>query len=255
MLEGMKIQNAVTRLALRPTVLGLAMGLAAFTLAGCGSSVAPSWSFAAPSTAAPAAATDQPAQAVAARQAVAAGVAGTPASTNGSALPPVAAAGPSITRLDLTIVTGNMIGRTEYPAYVPSDFTLPAHSTVVITVTNFDDATALPKGSETYAKASGLVGGTFSVTPIDLKDPNGSAGPTQTLASLDPAAVSHTFTIAALGINVPIAAHARVTFTITTGAPGTFSWRCMDPCGAGPAGWGTAMAANRGYMEGTLTVA
>ena len=30
----------------------------------------------------------------------------------------------------------------------------------------------------------------------------------------DPAAVSHTFTIEALGTNVPIPAHARVTFTI-----------------------------------------
>jgi hypothetical protein len=260
MLGDMKHQLAATRPALRPTVLGLFIGLAAFTLAGCGSSAAPSWSFATAPTAAPVAVGSQPGPAVAARQAAArpagaAGAAGSSTSTNNSALPPAPASAPSVTRLDLTIVTGTMIGKTEYPAYVPSDFTLPAHSTVVVTITNFDDATALPKGAETYAKASGLVGGTFTVTPIDLKDPNGSAGPPQTVSSIDPAAVSHTFTIAALGINVPIAAHARVTFTITTGAPGTFTWRCMDPCGAGPAGWGTAMAANRGYMEGTLTVA
>jgi heme/copper-type cytochrome/quinol oxidase subunit 2 len=67
--------------------------------------------------------------------------------------------------------------------------------------------------------------------------------------------VWHTFTIPALGINVPIAAHARVIFTIHTGAAGTFTWRCFDPCGAGSNGWGTAMAAMRGFMEGTLTVA
>jgi hypothetical protein len=157
--------------------------------------------------------------------------------------------------LNLTIVTGDMIGRTEYPAYIPSDMVLPANSTVVVTVTNFDDATPLPKGSEIYARAQGIVGGTFSVTPIDPKDPNGAAGPTRILSSLDPADVSHTLTVPGLGLNVPIAPHARVTFTIHTGAPGTYTWHCMDPCGAGTSGWGTAMATRRGYMEGRFTVA
>ena len=77
----------------------------------------------------------------------------------------------------------------------------------------------------------------------------------KTFSALDPAIVSHTLTIAALGINIPIPAHSRTTFTIHTGGAGTFAWRCMDPCGADPAGWGTAMAAKSGFMEGTLTVA
>lgn len=246
----------MTRFAARPTVLGLFVGLAAFSLAGCASGAAPAWSFPPAPAAVPAAAQGQAAEAQqAAAHPAAAQNPGSANSAYSAPRPPAAASAPSITRLDLTIVTGDMIGKTEYPAYVPSDFTLPAYSTVVITVTNFDDATALPKGSESYAQASGLVGGTFTTTPINLKNPNGSAGQSQTLSALDPAAVSHTFTIPALGINVPIAAHARETFTITTGAPGTFAWRCMDPCGAGPVGWGTAMAARRNYMEGTLTVA
>jgi hypothetical protein len=249
----------MTRFASRPIALGLLVGLAAFSLAGCGSAAAPSWSFA-PAAAVPAAApTAAQAQAPVAQQAAAhpaaAKVPGTGGAADAAPLPPTTGTAPAATRLDLTIVTGDMIGKTEYPAYVPSDFTLPAYSTVIVTITNFDDATALPKGSESYATASGLVGGTFTVTPINLKDPNGAAGPTKTLSSLDPATVSHTFTLPGLGINVPIAAHARETFTIRTGAPGTFAWRCMDPCGAGTAGWGTAMAATRGYMEGTLTVA
>jgi hypothetical protein len=70
-----------------------------------------------------------------------------------------------------------------------------------------------------------------------------------------PQGVSHTFTILALGINVPLAAHARTSFTIHTGAPGKYAWRCFDPCGADPMGWGTAMAARSGFMEGTVTVA
>jgi len=163
-------------------------------------------------------------------------------------------AGGPISRLDLSIVTGDMIGHTEYPAFVPSDFTLPANSTVIVMVTNFDDATPLPKGSEQYAKVIGTLGGVATVTPIRAGDPNGSAGNPKSVTSLKPTDVSHTFTIPALGINVPIAPHARVVFAIHTGAPGHYYWRCFDPCGADPMGWGTAMAARRGFMEGTLTV-
>lgn len=57
----------------------------------------------------------------------------------------------------------------------------------------------------------------------------------------------------ALGINGPIAANARTTFVLHTGAPGTYTWRCLDPCGTGPSGWGGPMS-TPGYMEGTLTV-
>ena len=81
---------------------------------------------------------------------------------------------------------------------------------------------------------------------------NESAGTTQILAALDPATVSRTFTVATLGINVLIPAHARVTYAIHTGAAGTFAWRCYDPCGVDPMGWGTAMAAKSGLMEGAL---
>ena len=142
------------------------------------------------------------------------------------------------TRLDLTIVTGDMIGHTEFPAYVPSDFTLPAFSTVVVTITNFDNATPLPANARIYASATGIVGGTFTETPFKAAYPNRAAGATRTLTALNPADVSHTFTIPALGINVPLAAFARTTFTIHTGAPGAFAWRCMDPCGTGPTGVG-----------------
>ena len=155
----------------------------------------------------------------------------------------------------LTIVTGEMIGTKDYPAYIPSSFVLPAYSTVVVTVTDFDTATPLPAALQVYAHAQGIVGDAFTVTPIDPKTPNAAAGPTTTHTSLDPADVAHTLTAPGLGLNVPIAALSRVTFTIRTGAPGTYTWHCMDPCGSGPTGWGGAMAAQSGYMEGTITVA
>lgn len=225
-----------------------ALGLfAALAVGACaGSAQAPSWTFP------PAAVATASAAAPAAEAPAAVALAAPAGAPNGA---PVNAGGSGVvTRLDLTIVTGGMIGHTEFPAYVPSDFSLPANSTVVVTITNFDDATPLAKGTENFAKVSGTVGGTMTTTPIKAAYPNGSAGTSQTLAALDPAAVAHTFTIAALGINVPIPAMSRTTFTIHTGAPGTYAWRCMDPCGAGATGWGTAMSAMRGFMEGTLTV-
>ncbi len=155
----------------------------------------------------------------------------------------------------LTIVTGGMIGNKDYPAFIPSSFVLPAYSTVVVTVTDFDSATPLPAALQVYAHAQGIVGDTFTVTPIDPKTPNATVGPTTTRTSLDPADVAHTLTAPGLGLNVPIAALSRVTFTIRTGAPGTYTWHCMDPCGSGSTGWGGAMAAQSGYMEGTITVA
>ncbi len=245
-----------------PAVVLVAAAMAV-SAAAC-SSEAPNWSFAP----APPAAASAPTQAAAAVPATAAAAA---APSAAAASPTAARAGanaammlPDSTdapgtaaaaapyRLDLTIVTGDMIGKTEYPAYVPSHLVLPAHSTVVVTITNFDDATPLPKGFEKYAQASGI-DGSITVEPIDVTNPNGARGKAAHVTRLSPADVSHTFTIDALGINVPIAAHARVSFVIQTGAAGVYTFRCYDPCGAGAVGWGTAMATET-YMEGTITI-
>jgi len=228
-----------------------ALGLfTAFAVGACaGSAQAPTWTFppvAPPTAAAAVPASASPVPAGGAQAAAAGAPNGAPVNDSGSGV---------VSQLDLTIVTGDMIGHTEFPAYIPSDFTLPANSTVVVTITNFDDATPLPKDAEVYATVSGTVGGTMTTAAIKAPYPNRPTGPEQTLSGLDPAAVAHTFTIPALGINVPIPAMSRTTFTIHTGAPGTYTWRCMDPCGAGATGWGTAMSARSGFMEGTLTVA
>lgn len=223
---------------------GLAVvALAGLALAGCaGSGTAANW-------------TSVPPVSPAAASTAAAAASTPPAATTPPAAQLALAAAHAPVTASLVIVTGEMIGKKDWPAYIPSQLTLPAYSTVVVTITNFDDATPLPKGSERYAQVSGTVDGTMVVTPIDPKDPNGSAGPTQRLTGLDPTQVAHTFTVPALGINVPVAAHARVSFTIRTGAPGTYLFRCFDPCGTGSSGWSGPMSAAAGYMEGTITVA
>ena len=223
--------------------LGGAVALAA---GGCsGANAAAGWVYAPPAAAA------QPAASTLAPTAAASALAPTaPTAPTAS----VSASASASASLNITILSDAMTGKAGWPVFVPSDFTLPANSTVIVTVTNFDGATALPKGSDLYAKAAGIVGGTFTVTPIKAGDPNGTAGPTTSVSALDPTQVSHTFTISALGINVPLAPGARTTFTLHTGAPGTYAWRCLDPCGTGPSGWGGPMAATSGYMQGTLTV-
>lgn len=154
--------------------------------------------------------------------------------------------------LYLTIATPNMLGTDDMPAYIPAFPSIPANSRVRVEIVNFDDATPLTGALEQFANVKGTVGGSIRVETLDEKNPNATTA-SQTLTALDPQNVSHTFTVAKLGINIPVAAKARTTFEIQTGAPGVYDWRCNDPCGQGNGGWGGAMAA-AGYMMGKLTL-
>ncbi len=154
--------------------------------------------------------------------------------------------------LYLTIATPSMLGTDNMPAYLPANPSIPAHSQVRVEIINFDDATPLTGALEQFAKVTGTVGGSIKVAALDEKNPNAETA-SQTVTALDPQDVSHTFTVAKLGINIPVAAKARTIFEIQTGAPGVYDWRCNDPCGQGEGGWGGAMAA-AGYMLGKLTV-
>ena len=154
--------------------------------------------------------------------------------------------------LYLTIATPSMLGTDDMPAYIPAFPSIPAYSRVRVEIVNFDDATPLIGALEQFANVKGTVGGTIQVAALDAKDPNATAS-SQTLTALDPQNVSHTFTVAKLGINIPVAAKARTIFEIQTGAAGVYDWRCNDPCGQGDGGWGGAMAA-AGYMMGKLTL-
>ena len=154
--------------------------------------------------------------------------------------------------LYLTIATPDMLGTDDMPAYLPAFPTIPAHTRARVEIVNFDDATPLTGALEQFAKVKGTVGGSIQVEALDEKNPNAITA-SQTVTALDLQNVSHTFTVAKLGINIPVAAKARTIFEIQTGAPGVYDWRCNDPCGQGNGGWGGAMAA-AGYMMGKLTL-
>jgi hypothetical protein len=159
--------------------------------------------------------------------------------------------GAASTTVYLTIVTPAQTGKDNYPAYIPSDVTIPAHSKVTFVITNFDDAT--PLMSPLLANVTGTVANSMSVTPIDPSDPN-APGEATTVSKVNPQDIGHTFTASTLGnLNIPVPGHSRVSFTVETGAPGTFDWNCFDPCGTGADGTSGPMI-TPGYMRGTITV-
>ncbi|MHB8606629.1 MAG: hypothetical protein ACYDCK_15405 [Thermoplasmatota archaeon] len=141
---------------------------------------------------------------------------------------PVTAAGsatsattPARDYLYLTIEADPVSG---FDTYLPSNFTVPAHEPIVVTITNYDDG-ANPVSAE-RAQVRGTLGGVMTV-----------GGDNVTHLASD--GVSHTFTIDGVPggeINVPIppatdATHPeRVTFTIEFGAAGTYTWMCYAPC-------------------------
>ena len=183
--------------------------------------------------------------------ALAAGGALTACSSNSSASNTTTAPPPVTVHVATVVMTGGMIKHSGWPIYQPSDFTVPKGATVDMTIYNYDNGTApLPSSMAMYAKATGV---------SDLTEGG------QTVTTVAAAQVSHTWTVPQLGINVPLgvapAAAANgakqplvVTFSFKATKSGTFTWKCMAPCGSGSDGMSGAMA-TMGSMEGQLTVA
>jgi heme/copper-type cytochrome/quinol oxidase subunit 2 len=165
------------------------------------------------------------------------------------AVTPVAHAA-AITRhvqANLDIVINQRGMQQDWPAYSPGKLVLPANSLVTLTVRDYDMGdTPLPKGSP-FTTVQGIVGGVAYA--------DGHA-----YTALAPDKIAHTFTMPQLNINVPLPGdtatgkpYGVVTFTFRTGAPGTYYFRCMDPCGTGSNGWQGPML-TKGYMLGFLTI-
>jgi hypothetical protein len=135
---------------------------------------------------------------------------------------------------------------------------VPAHSTVRITVYQYDGDSGLR--NPFLGQPRGIIGGTMSV--------NGKP-----LHVLDPDDASHTFTIPDMGVSVPLKgvaddapnqcavtpctmaqAHNTIVFEFKTGKPGLHRWQCFVPCAAGWIyGFGGPMQ-TVGWMDGFLKV-
>ncbi|EQD62823.1 hypothetical protein B1A_09406, partial [mine drainage metagenome] len=122
------------------------------------------------------------------------------------------------------------------PQYTPANFTVPT-GLVVVTINDTDSPM---NWSGCLCRVQGTVHGVEYLN--------------QTPYALFPSTnVAHTFTVPALGLNVPSPGQSVVTFTLDLLNPGEFTWFCMAPCGShGATG---APMGTPGYMTGTMTVA
>jgi hypothetical protein len=149
----------------------------------------------------------------------------------------------------------------DYVTYGPvTNFEVPAHSVITITVTNYDSGGSL--NNDYFSHVRGTIDGTATLN-----------GNTFTHISTD--SVGHTFTIHGLAVkqdelfvsvpmqkvedaDVPDTGYTTkpmvTTFTFITGGPGEYVWNCEYPCGDGSiANFGHAMS-TMGYMSGHFTV-
>lgn len=137
-------------------------------------------------------------------------------------------------------------------------FEVPAHSVVTVTVYQYDTATGLR--NPWLGQPRGVIGNEMTVDG-------------KTLHVLDPDLASHTFTVPALGVSVPLKgvaddapnqcsvtpctmqqAHTTVTFRFHTGKPGWRRWQCFVPCGAGWIFGNGGPMQSIGWMDGYLHV-
>jgi len=186
-------------------------------------------------------------------------VQGPPATVTNSSAPYV---------LTLLIATNNAFNSTvgDQPAYFivgpnglesSANITIPAHHLIELIVMNFDQGNATLTDSQ-YANVSGTMGGMISIYSNELvnstQGPNGiMINGTQQVSSLPPSLISHTFTVPALGLNVPMESESTVVAYFNTGAPGSYLWFCGSECGSGATGLGGAMT-TPGWMTGALNV-
>ena len=160
---------------------------------------------------------------------------------------PVAALAKKIVTESMEIQTGKMDGHPGWPRYTNAFWSVERGTTVVLTITSYDDGTAPLEGSQAslFDRVQGTIGDSetldgHSVTSVPNTD------------------VAHTFTIPALGVNLPIPAApagGKVTVVahfVPTRA-GVFVWQCYAPCGMGTNSMGGAMS-TMGWMEGKVTV-
>lgn len=158
-----------------------------------------------------------------------------------------------------------------------TNFRVPAHSAVTITVWQYDSGETL--NNDFFAHVRGTVGGTAKfVKRYDTKN-KVNVTPEETITNIPADMVGHTFTIHGMSdkqnqmfVSVPLmladdnevtAAEEEggytqfptmTTFTFITGDAGEYIWNCEFPCGDGTiARFGNAMSA-MSYMSGHFIV-
>lgn len=172
--------------------------------------------------------------------------------------------------LDLSAYPDSMFGghgknggaHPDWVSYGPgaTNFSVPAHSAVTITIKNFDSGEKIT--NDFFSSVRGTIGGTAILNGVEV-------------TNIPADKVGHTFTLHGLSdgqdqlfVNVPLqlAPDAEeikegyskqpsvTTFTFITGGEGEYIWNCEFPCGDGTvARFGNAMS-SMSYMSGHFNV-
>ena len=157
------------------------------------------------------------------------------------------AATPShVTEVMKIITTGKLAGAGEQPKFTNSSWTVHKGEKVTLKIISYDDGSAPLMGKYMkYTKVMGTLNG---------KEVAGG----KSYTNVSDINISHTFTIAKLGVNIPVPVAPTgksivVTATFTPKKTGTFTWNCFAPCGSGSVGMNGAMK-TMGWMTGKVTV-
>ena len=138
-----------------------------------------------------------------------------------------------------------------------ANITLPAHSVIELVIQNYDEGNASISAPQ-YTNVMGTISGSEMIyNNSAINSTQGASGiilrGDQKVSSVPLSEISHTFTVPALGLNLPMPSESEVVAYFTTGAAGTFTWLCESACGSGPNGTAGAME-TAGWMTGAITI-
>jgi hypothetical protein len=176
--------------------------------------------------------------------------------------------------VSLTVQTVGAIGFGNHPTWVaylvkaPSGkwvhsttWQLPANTVVHMTILQYDSGS--PLRNQQWGQITGTIGKTMSLNGTTTSAYNSNTGN----------GVGHTFTVPALGIDIPLVGisgsstkvcsqapcgtnfdHNTITFSFKTPGAGNYSWQCFVPCGLGYLFGNGGPMSTQGYMGGFLKV-
>jgi hypothetical protein len=132
---------------------------------------------------------------------------------------------------------------------------LPANTLIKLTIVNYDDGNAslvIPNDNVVSGTTNGTIFVASDANINSSQGPNGiviNGGESFSTVPVDQ--VSHTFTVPALNLNVPVPVSSTVVAYFTVTKAGTYIWFCETTCGFGASGTEGAMS-TPGWMTGSL---
>jgi hypothetical protein len=133
-----------------------------------------------------------------------------------------------------------------------ANISLPVHTLIELTIISYDTPTPPPAQ---YSTVTGTVGDKMYLingTSASMSTPEswGAA-----VSSVPTDQIAHTFTVLALGINIPVVGGDTEIAFLYFNQTGTYTWQCYTPCGFPNVngGWSGAMI-TPGWMMGEVTV-